>query len=681
MSWFRSAVTKVMVARGKNNLSHTVRSYADSVVQQTGHAVAEGSKLPQDRIGGSNSKSFNDTMKRLEEVAVSCTGLERTQLLRRWLIQLKETEKLSGSSIDDKEKVLDQHHAFDESKESPANPSLVLYYDSDLVSEPMNFRDVFLHSRALEGITLSMILEAPNEEEASLLLEIFCLCLTGEREVHNAIVSSIQDLAKVFSNYQDEVLVKRAELLQYAQGAISGLKINADLSRIDAETSSLQQKFEERRASRLTSTEAQVKESEKTALATLEALKEAFTEVRLFSRLGDLLLKKKLLNNGDTPEIHSQKVDKLKILSESLANSTLKAEKRISDHRQQKEEALNFRITKSAEVGETEKEIAAEILALERQKDELEAELQKVNLSLVASRARLQNTREEREHFEEASNQIVAHLQTKEEDLSRSIYSCRVEADVVNMWVNFLQDMWVLQTSYTEQKEKQASDELEKYEQDFVDLVIHHLSAYKRALGPSIIHIRKFAENLKNLDDRQEMVSGVDTDDAKALNSRNNLEEEYLDSEAKIITALSVVDNMKEYFYRKKGKVSRKDEPRAKELFEAIEQIKEEFQSIERPTLDMETPTPNTETLSDNVQQKSSSPSPTKTIVTMLPKNDDSLESPSAKAEQSLDPKAQLEKLESEFGKISKGYSNEEISEWEFDDIEELRTGASVTNK
>ncbi|CAN6540189.1 hypothetical protein ACFX13_017337 [Malus domestica] len=36
--------------------------------------------------------------------------------------------------------------------------SLVLYYDSDVRSEPMDFREVFLQNQALEGITLSMLM-------------------------------------------------------------------------------------------------------------------------------------------------------------------------------------------------------------------------------------------------------------------------------------------------------------------------------------------------------------------------------------------------------------------------------------------------------------------------------------------------------------------------------------------
>ncbi|CAN6540195.1 unnamed protein product [Malus baccata var. baccata] len=36
--------------------------------------------------------------------------------------------------------------------------SLVLYYNSDVRSEPMDFREVFLQNQALEGITLSMLM-------------------------------------------------------------------------------------------------------------------------------------------------------------------------------------------------------------------------------------------------------------------------------------------------------------------------------------------------------------------------------------------------------------------------------------------------------------------------------------------------------------------------------------------
>lgn len=250
MSWFKSAVSRAVEVGNKNNITRTVKNYADTVVHQAGQAVAEGAKILQDRIAARNFKSFKQTVKRLEEASVSCRGPERSQLMRRWLAVLKETEKSSGESFEEKEKNNEQPNSSDEPKGSPRKASHVLYFDPDVGGEPMTFRDVFLYSQALEGITICMILEAPNEEEISLLLELYRLCLAGGKEVHNAIVSSIQDLAKVFATYQDEVLVKREELLQFTEGAITGLKLNADVGRIDSEVSILKRKLDELNASK-----------------------------------------------------------------------------------------------------------------------------------------------------------------------------------------------------------------------------------------------------------------------------------------------------------------------------------------------------------------------------------------------------------------------------------------------
>ncbi|PQP97295.1 rootletin [Prunus yedoensis var. nudiflora] len=680
MSWIRSAVSKAVEAGNKNNLTRTVKNYADSVVQHAGQAVAEGAKRFQDRMGARSFKSVKKSIQRLEEAAVSCRGAERLEILRRWVIMLREVErlKLSPGSVEEKDNAVEQPTASEDANDIRRRISLVLYYDSDVGGEPMTFREVFLQSQALEGITLSMILEGPNDEEVALLMEMFRLCLTGGKEVHNAIVSSIQDLEKAFSSYEDEVLVKREELLQFAQGAITGLKINADVIRIDEEVSSLRKKLDTTTIPLKPSTEGHDKASEETKLETIEALKEAIAQVRACSRLEGLLLKKKLLNNGDSPEIHAQKVDKLKVLSESLASSSAKAENRISDHRLQKEEALKVRVARASEVSEREKEITAEITELEKERDDLEAQLKKVNISLAAANARLRNTREEREQFEEANNKIVSHCETKEDELSKSIASCRVEADIIKTWVNFLEDTWVLQRSYTDMKEKQVNDELEKHEDYFLNLAIDHLSAYKKELGPSISRIGKFVENLKNLSEGSRMASTAESEDSKVLNPINNLEEEYLDHETKIITTFSVVDNIKEQFYGPRAEISRKDDPRVKELFDDIEKLREQFEAIERPNLQLENPTPKSETK----PQSGPFTLPTESTGAQKADTDKHPGSGAVKAEQMHDTEAELAKLESEFGKVGQDYSAERVGDWEFDELErELRSGDSSTDK
>ncbi|KAM1801186.1 hypothetical protein ACFX11_032826 [Malus domestica] len=652
MSWIRNAVNLAVEAGAANSLTRTVRNYTDTVVLHAGNAVAGGARLLlPDRIRPRNLQSFKQTVKRLEEVSVSCRGVERVQLLRRWLVSLKEIERLSTPYNARNGKGSEDHLTSDESADSPRKPTLVYYVDSDAGDEPKTFRDVFLHSQALESMTLSMILEEPNEEEVSLLLEIYGLCLTGGKEVHNAVMSSVQNLSIALSYYQDEVLIKREELLQFAQSAIAGLKINADLARIDAEACSLREELDKLMAHQKALSEGCEKSAEKTTDATIENLKDALVEIQLCSRLEALLLKKKSLSNGDSPEMHYEKVEKLKILSESLANSTSQAEKRISDHsRFQEEEALSFRVAKANEVSQVEKELVAEIGKLERQREELQNELKKVIIALKAVRARLHNAREEREQFDEASNQILVHIKAKEDELSKSIDSCKAEVDVVNTWVSFLEDTWVLQSSYTEQKEKQVNGELERYGDYFVNLVIQLLFTYKANLGSSITRIRTLVECLNS--SKGANIPGIDDGSSKESNPRKNLVEDYVDMEAKFLTTLSVVDTMKKQFYVQSEGIFRRDDEKVKELFDAIKNLNDEFESIDRPILETEASPRRPETPSSDRAITSPSPTATSPLTTGTPELKQDANSSLIKGEKKLDPKEDT-KLGQELGKTA----------------------------
>lgn len=457
-------------------------------------------------------------------------------------------------------------------------------------------------------------------------------------------------------------------MLQYARGAIAGIRKNADIARIDAKASKLMEEIDEAKISHQSLNDDSTNTPEKASESTTKDLEETLKQFHSCSTLEALLLKKKSLSSGDTPEVHAQKVEKLKVLSESLLNSISQAEKRVLDQRSHKEEALNFRVAKANEISLQEKELTGKIWELEKQQDELEAELRKVNASLSAARARLKNTREERDNFDEASNQILMHLKVKEDELSRAVISCRAEADVVSTWIHFLEDTWVLQTRYNEEKEKQLNRDLEIYGNRFVNLVLDLLTAYTEELRPSINRIKQVVGDLNSMQ-RSDEVTGVKDEDSKAMKSRKSLELEYLDFEARFSNMASVVDNMKTQFYIRSEGIHRKDEDRIGQLFSAFQKMKEEFESIERPVLEIENPKQSESSDSSllNSPSNGSRNKPCTPVKKMM-----SSKTFAVRSQKSLVTQAYLDELDSDPGKDSRGSSNssEEIGEWEFDELE-----------
>ncbi|KAL4578155.1 hypothetical protein LXL04_014274 [Taraxacum kok-saghyz] len=270
-------------------------------------------------------------------------------------------------------------------------------------------------------------------------------------------------------------------------------------------------------------------------------IEEPVTHIQLCCRLKSLLLKKQMLRKGDTIETHTQKVDILKVLIESLHNSASKTQKRILEHREEKKEALTFRVARTDEVSQIEKELGAEISVLEKQRDKLEAELREAAINFFKFIAR-----EERFQFDEDNNEFLLLLKEKEDELSSTIVSYRAEADTCHAFVNFLEATWTFQSSYVDQKDKQVNEQLQNHEVYFVIATTTFLSAYQDQLP-----LARECEESRGKRESVTFRKIVDPDEEflQDIKLRENVEQEYLDAEAKVMNIFDAVENIKDHFY------------------------------------------------------------------------------------------------------------------------------------
>lgn len=103
--------------------------------------------------------------------------------------------------------------------------------------------------------------------------------------------------------------------------------------------------------------------------------------------------------------------------------------------------------------------------------------------------------------------------------------------------------------------------------------------------------------------------------------------------------------------------------------------MRAEFESIGRPTLNHEA-SPAGELTSPEGKSESHQNRLAQTAASPKSKR------PESPKPERLDPEAELAKLESEFGKVTRDFSAEEIGGWEFDELEqELRSGEPGASK
>lgn len=157
MAWLRSAMNKAAEVRDRSSFSDVVRSHIGYIGLPGNDAVSSDAKKLRDQANAQSIKSYKEAIRTLEEDSVSSKGEERVQLLKRWLVSLREIERHNAGSAENDEKNSKESHSPSDKNDFPGKLDIVLYYDPDLGESPVNFRDVLLQSQALEGITMSMV--------------------------------------------------------------------------------------------------------------------------------------------------------------------------------------------------------------------------------------------------------------------------------------------------------------------------------------------------------------------------------------------------------------------------------------------------------------------------------------------------------------------------------------------
>ncbi|CAI5524959.1 unnamed protein product [Closterium sp. Naga37s-1] len=392
----------------------------------------------------------------------------------------------------------------------------VLFHDPNAPHQPLTFRDVFLHSQALENMVASLVMDPGDDEEFWLLRNLFRLCLSLGHEDQDALLATLHSLANSAESYA-EVKLSGDELERFVAEAMTGLKVSPEAERLDAEARRLEHAVAQGLAAVHASSalhaaeddgdggkgggaqgkgkgeevgvegaeqaegeggagEAERAEGE-AALGRVEEAERAVDEVlavqqqevqaarsrevlRAALRLVALERRREaLLQQGDTPGDRALKVERVTSLAAEVGEGVVALRAQMAECTQQKADALAYRTAKAQEAADSHSVVDREMAALQARKAELEEELSKVQSAIDSLSKKQGKVREEKEQFSMASTSIVTHLAAQEARLKASMEEHEGDGRALEEWRKFLQRTWQLQSAALEAQEKRLKEE------------------------------------------------------------------------------------------------------------------------------------------------------------------------------------------------------------------------------
>ena len=360
-------------------------------------------------------------------------------------------------------------------------------YDiSNHETEPMNFRGLFLRSSGLEAIVENFVQAGPGEKEQKLLVQLFDLVFGGTSHQHKAVVAALAEFARALEQQPTEQVVPKAKIIGLVIGAITKLKAKAELEALDAKL----QKLEAEVGEKLTD-EKESRTDDAAAVAALEVVQASSRGLGMLQRRLDLV--KALQRNEEELE---EAVEALEAMKAEICKGKEDVDSQLVDSKLKKLEGDTFRESRLKEVEKELGVVGTEVEGLQKRKDDLEAELARVNAALAKAHGREATLKEERQAFEESSTEVLDHLRKTMTQMEALAVGYTFEGALVVKGLALMDSMFMVDETTRAGVEKSQEEALDGLERGLSRSALWHANCTLEAITRVVMTLKDYALEL-----------------------------------------------------------------------------------------------------------------------------------------------------------------------------------------